>query len=189
VNELKHDLSASDVAALRQGAVRTNGEPGDEKAVLTTTFFVEHIGPGYIASKCTHMRDDESLSQASRCIRDKLTGVKDETLVDFIFKHTSIGLVSPIQANDANKIGADSISDVDALVDQLANGWDAFRVRHPESLGIVEYSHVGFDRTVEQALVYFGVQTGCFRGYGKYVLLFKTQGIWRVGSDLLAWLF
>lgn len=189
MNELKHDLSTSDVAALRCMATHANGGPGDEKAVLETTFFVENIRSRYVASRCTHMLDDKSLSQSSRYIREKLWGVKDETLVDFIVKHTSIRPISTTQMNDAVGVGAGPMSEVDALVDQLADGWEAFRATHPEALGIVEYSHVGFDRTVEQALVYFGVQTACFRGYGKYVLLHKNQGSWHVTRDLLAWLF
>jgi hypothetical protein len=66
-------------------------------------------------------------------------------------------------------------------------GWKRFRERYPGNLGIVNVSRVGFSKTRQRALIYMGVTMGELAGFGRYHVLAKRLGRWRVdpGRDFV----
>ncbi|HEY6188997.1 MAG TPA: hypothetical protein VIW80_15180 [Pyrinomonadaceae bacterium] len=68
------------------------------------------------------------------------------------------------------------------------NWWEAFYRNHPGANGFFVLSKVGFNREMDQALVYRAFACGSTCGYGSYVLLAKEAGIWRIKSHAGDWI-
>jgi hypothetical protein len=66
--------------------------------------------------------------------------------------------------------------------------WDDFYRQYPGAEGFFTLSKVGFNREMNQALVYrsFACQDTC--GYGSYVLLVKEGGVWRIKAQAGQWI-
>jgi hypothetical protein len=69
----------------------------------------------------------------------------------------------------------------------LGDGWNRFYARYPHSTGIIGLSNVGFNREMNQALVYTSRSCGGLCGAGFYVLLAKEQGSWKVQRQVNTW--
>lgn len=68
------------------------------------------------------------------------------------------------------------------------NGWNEFYKRYPNSQGEITLSRVGFNRQMNQALLYTGNQSYWLAGAGYYVLLQKINGHWYIQEKLLTWI-
>ena len=70
------------------------------------------------------------------------------------------------------------------------DGWDGFNAAHPDSVGWIELSAVGFNDSKTVAVVYVGHHCGRLCGGGGFSVLEKIQGKWKpvpwVGSSC-AW--
>jgi hypothetical protein len=66
-------------------------------------------------------------------------------------------------------------------------GWKEFYEKYPDSGGYIGFSRVGFDAELSQALVYVVQGCGGKCGTGRYVLLKKDGGAWKVVTERLLW--
>jgi hypothetical protein len=71
---------------------------------------------------------------------------------------------------------------------QNQSGWEVFYNRYPQAPGITTLSRVGFNSTLDQALVYIGTQSNWLAGAGYYVLLKKADGVWSIDQQVMAWI-
>ena len=65
--------------------------------------------------------------------------------------------------------------------------WRRFYARYPDSSGIINFSHIGFDDQMNQALVVTGRSCGGLCGAGYFVLLKKDHGLWSVQYKVNTW--
>jgi hypothetical protein len=65
--------------------------------------------------------------------------------------------------------------------------WRQFYKKYPRSGGYVRVSRVGFNRAKDQALVHTSWMCGQRCGEGKYVLLVRRDGKWKIESQFLRW--
>jgi hypothetical protein len=70
---------------------------------------------------------------------------------------------------------------------QNQSGWDIFYNRYPQAPGITTLSRVGFNSTLDQALVYIGTQSNWLAGAGYYVLLKKGEAGWGIDQQVMTW--
>ena len=70
---------------------------------------------------------------------------------------------------------------------ETADGWAQFYAIYPGSQGIMTLSRVGFNREMDQALVYLGNQADYLAGRGYYVLLSKKGQAWTLEELATAW--
>ena len=68
------------------------------------------------------------------------------------------------------------------------SGWDVFYNRYPDAPGIITFSRVGFNKTMEQALVYLGIQSNWLAGFGNFYLLEKINGSWVIKEQVMSWI-
>jgi hypothetical protein len=68
------------------------------------------------------------------------------------------------------------------------SGWDIFYNRYPDAPGIITFSKVGFNKTLDQALVYLGIQSNWLAGAGNFYLLKKVEGIWVIDEQVMSWI-
>ncbi|MGB6975036.1 MAG: hypothetical protein WBD67_10175 [Terracidiphilus sp.] len=67
-------------------------------------------------------------------------------------------------------------------------GWPAYYKRFPDSQGLLTFSRVGFNADGKQALFYASNNCGGLCGVGKYVVMQKLDGRWRVEKLIRIWI-
>ena len=73
-------------------------------------------------------------------------------------------------------------------MDPATDDWSKFYKKYPESGGYISLSNVGFNKSKDQALVYFVHWCGMLCGTGNYVLLSKDESGWKVDSVAMIWI-
>jgi hypothetical protein len=68
------------------------------------------------------------------------------------------------------------------------SGWEIFYGQYPDAPGITSLSRVGFNNTLDQALVYIGTQRNWLSGAGYYLLLNKVDGKWTIDQQVMTWI-
>jgi hypothetical protein len=66
--------------------------------------------------------------------------------------------------------------------------WQAFYRRYPGAQGLVTLSKAGFNRSMNQALVYRAFTCGDTCGYGSLVFLVKEGGVWKIKGTAGQWI-
>jgi hypothetical protein len=168
-----------------------NGTLADESAVLRECLRAIGIGRQQVVASMTRLgrigpASKEELDQTASYLREGLEGVEEETLADFLAKNRDCHPVAPDLTLDGQLV---CVSD-----EQLQHifrdneGWERFRERFPESTGTLDFSRVGFNSDLTQALVYAGVQVDWLMGQGAYGLYTRTEGGWAQSASVMAWI-
>lgn len=128
-----------------------------------------------LASSETYQRVEESLQHLSV-----------ETLTDFKARNDSS---YPLRASMALGVRylLFSQKDKQELFQVNQSGWDVFYNRYPGAPGIMTLSRVGFNKQMDQALVYLGVQSHWLAGSGNFFLLNKVNGSWVIDEQVMTW--
>ena len=66
------------------------------------------------------------------------------------------------------------------------DGWSEFNISY-RGRGIIDFSRVGFNHEVNQALVYTSILSGPKTGSGYYVLLVKENNVWIIKHKAEVW--
>lgn len=74
------------------------------------------------------------------------------------------------------------------IFSQNRDGWLVFYEKYPDAPGITALSRVGFNNTLDQALVYVGTMSHWLAGAGYYVVLKKVNGAWIVDQQVMTWI-
>jgi hypothetical protein len=127
---------------------------------------------------------EAELKQRMEYITSGLPNASNETLDDFFQRNRQSTKLAPDMQLGVHYIlvSADEFS---AVMDQ-PYGWDAFHEKYSPS-GYMQFSRVGFNDTVDQAIVYVASIPGPMMGSGNYYLLEKRAGQWSIREQVLAW--
>jgi len=127
----------------------------------------------------------EARERRARNLRSNLKGLQEETLSDFLAKNEQQHSVAPALTLDGQLL---PVSEEDLRhIFRDNKGWDRFRALYPYSSGTVEFSRVGFNRTLTQALVYAGKQVDWRMGHGGYWLYARSGNRWVESGYTEAW--
>lgn len=110
--------------------------------------------------------------------------LSQETLDDFLQRNKSNRWLTP-KFEISRKYALVDFREIKKLANdfQMDNEWKAFSKAYPESYGFVTLSRVGFNRQMDQALVYAGWQCPGLCGHWSFQLLAKEDGLWKVVGD------
>jgi hypothetical protein len=86
------------------------------------------------------------------------------------------------------RIGWISEREVEDYFRAGGGGWQAFNRDHQNAGGFITLSRVGFNRNMNQALVYLASACGETCGLGSLVFLVKEGGSWRIKGTAAAWI-
>jgi hypothetical protein len=75
-----------------------------------------------------------------------------------------------------------------AEISSQGNWHEVLQERYPGSNGYLIFSRVGFNRTLDQAVVYVGEVAGPLMGAGYYYLLEKETGKWTIKAETMVWI-
>ena len=70
---------------------------------------------------------------------------------------------------------------------ELEDDWKTFYRRYPRSNGYMRLSRVGFNQTLDEALLSTAWMSGSLSGEGGYVLLRKKDGRWNIATSVVTW--
>ena len=120
-------------------------------------------------------------------VQNRLKPLQDETFSDYEARNKdgdeiSKSLDLPIKYTFINK------GEIDAIFKSNSDGWKRFYEKYPDSGGFIGFSHVGFNKSKTQALVYFDHSCGNLCASGHYILLNKTADGWSVVENTMLWI-
>jgi hypothetical protein len=127
---------------------------------------------------------EDELKQRMEYIASGLPNASNETLDNFFQRNRQSTQLAPDMQLGVHYILL-STDDLSAVIDQ-PDGWDTFHKTYLPA-GYMQFSRVGFNDTVDQAIVYVSSIPGPMMGSGNYYLLEKEAGQWSIREQVLAW--
>ena len=124
------------------------------------------------------------LEQRMDYIASGLPSASKETLDDFLEHNRQPSQLSPDMQIGIHYVLL-STEELSTIMNQ-PNGWDTFHEKYSPS-GYMQLSRVGFNKTLDQAIVYVASVPGPMMGGGNYYLLEKKRSQWVIKEQVLAW--
>lgn len=128
----------------------------------------------------------DTASTLDRIVQD-IRGVDQKTAESFRVQNDAAYPVRPDLELGSGYVLL-SQSEMSQIFSQNRDGWELFYERYPDAPGITTLSKVGFNNTLDQALVYVGTMSHWLAGAGYYVLLKKSNGSWIVDQQVMTWI-
>ena len=97
----------------------------------------------------------------------------------------------PTQLSAEMQLGVDYVllsAEELAEISSQPNWHEVLNQKYPGSDGYLIFSRVGFNQTLDQAVVYAGKVAGPLMGSGSYYLLEKQDGEWSIKQELMTWI-
>jgi hypothetical protein len=117
----------------------------------------------------------------------QMTGVAPETAASFTVRNEAAHPLDPEMALGIQFVLL-SESDLRDIFNVNQDGWAMFYSRYPNTPGMTTVSRVGFNDTLDQALVYVGTQSHWLAGAGYIVLMKKVDGVWTIDQQVMTWI-
>ena len=127
---------------------------------------------------------EDELKQRMDYIASGLPNASKETLDRYFESNRQPSQLSPEMELGVHYILL-STEELSAVMDQ-PDGWETFHEKYSPS-GYMQFSRVGFNNALDQAIVYVGSIPGPMMGSGNYYLLEKKAGQWSIREQVLAW--
>lgn len=133
----------------------------------------------------TGISDDDARTTIEN-LKGSLPGISKATIDNYIERNTQPAQLSP----DMN-LGVEYtlLSQQElANITRQPNWHEILAEKYPGSNGYFIFSHVGFNRTLDQAVIYVGQVAGPLMGSGSYYLLEKQNEEWKVKKEIGVWI-
>ena len=124
--------------------------------------------------------------QAIGNIKESLPGLSNETIDNYFERNAQ-----PSQLSPDMQLGVDYVllsADELAEISSQGNWHDILAEKYPGSNGYIIFSRVGFNRTLDQAVIYVGEVAGPLMGAGYCYLLEKQDGVWTIKEQVMIWI-
>lgn len=126
-----------------------------------------------------------NLNESLLGVKERIPGgIADEVLENFSNKN-KVPLTLQNRFNVRVPYVLLSKRDLDYIF-QPGNDWIEFYRKYPGQ-GLIEFSRIGFNPQMNQALVYTSMQSGGKSGQGYYVFLSKEGGNWTIKYKIEIW--
>ena len=157
----------------------------EEQAVYS--FFVHDAGGVAIILQETSTNiSEDNPEQTMDYIKSGLKDISNETLNSYLARNAQPSQLSP----DMN-LGMDYIllsADELAEISSQSNWGELLNEKYPNSYGYTVFSRVGFNNSLDQALIYVGNVAGPLMGAGYYYLMEKKNGEWIIREQVMVWI-
>lgn len=156
----------------------------EEQAVYS--FFVDDgAGPMIILQDTATDINTDDPQQTIDYVKSGLKGISNETLDNYLERNAQPG-----QLSSDMQLGVEYVllsSEELSTIFKQPDGWDVFHKKYSDS-GYTVFSRVGFNSTLDQAVVYVGSMAGPLMGAGYYYLLEKENGEWLIKEQIMVWI-
>ncbi len=162
----------------------TTGIEKEEQAVYS--FFVSDSGVAILLQDTATNISEDDPQQTIDYIKSGMKGISKETIDSYLARNAQ-----PSQLSPDMHLGIDyvllSTDELSAIMSQ-PDGWTAFYEAYPNSHGYTEVSRVGFNNSLDQAVIYVGNMAGPLMGAGFYYLMEKENGEWIIKEQIMVWI-
>jgi len=129
----------------------------------------------------------ENTTQTLDYVLQNMHSVDSGTVVSFRSRNDAAYPISP-DMNIGGPYTLLSQAGRQKIFGENQSGWEIFYERYPQAPGITTLSSVGFNNSLDQALVYIGTQSNWLAGSGYYILLKKLDGAWNIDQRVMTWI-
>ncbi len=156
-----------------------------EEQAVYSFFLSDKLGPAVVLEETSTDIDSDNPRETVDYIKSGLTGISEDTLDSYLERNNQPGqLTSDMDLSvDYVLITQDEL----ATIFNQPDGWDVFHEKYSEA-GYSVVSRVGFNRTLDQALIYVGHMAGPLMGSGSYYLMEKQNGEWIIKEEIMVWI-
>jgi len=157
-----------------------------EEQAVYVLFVRDSQGPAVILQNSSTSTVEEDPKQMIDNIEGGLSGISNDTIDSLVERNAQ-----PSQLSPDMQLGKDYIllsQEELAEVSSQGNWHEVLQERYPGSNGYLIFSRVGFNRTLDQAVVYVGEVAGPLMGAGYYYLLEKQNGEWTIKEEIMVWI-
>ncbi len=156
-----------------------------EEQAVYSSFFGSNSGTIVILQDTSTNISSDDPQESIDYIKSGLPSASKETLNNYLERNAR-----PSQLSPDMQLGVDYVllsRDELSTIFSQTDGWDAFYAKYSHS-GYTQFSRVGFNKTLDQAVVYVGGMAGPLMGSGFYYLMEKKNGEWVIKEQVMAWI-
>ena len=157
----------------------------EEQAVFSA-FMPEGPGPALILKATSTSIGGEEPGEIRALIKNNFEGVSNDLLENYLARNAQPSELSP-DMDLGVKYVLLSGEELSELTRQ-PNWGQSLVEKYPGSNGYLMFSHVGFNKSLDRAVIYGGRVAGPLRGSGSYYLLEKQNGIWLIKEETMVWI-
>jgi len=157
----------------------------EEQAVYA--FFVgEGTGTSLILAETASGLSTDDIQQTREYIKSGLPDLSREALNSFVERNQK---PTPLSAEMQLGVEYELLSHEDlAEISSQPNWNQILNERYTGSNGYLILSRVGFNKSLDQAVIYVGQVAGPLMGSGSYYMLEKQNGEWIIKDESMAWI-
>lgn len=157
-----------------------------EEQAIYATFFSVNTKTAVILRDTSMTVPAEGSQEYMKTITPSLPGISNETIDNFVQRN-----IKPGQLSSDMQLGVDYVllsTDELAQITSQPNWGEVMNEKYPNSGGYKIFSRVGFNATLDQALIYVGHVAGPMMGGGFYYLMEKQDGKWVIKEQIMVWI-
>jgi hypothetical protein len=180
-------ISASLACSLFTSApAPSQAEMEKEEQAVYAVFVGRNKGPALILQDSSIGLSDDPPQQIIDNFKGGLPGISKETMDSFVERNTQ-----PSQLSPDMQLGVEYVllSEAElAEISSQANWHEVLREKYPGSESYTIFSRVGFNKSLNQAVLYVGDVAGPLMGAGYYYLLEKQNEEWTIKEQIMVWI-
>ena len=157
-----------------------------EEQTIYSLFLHDAGGAALILQDTSSEISTEKPQQSIDYIQSGLKSISSETLNNYLSRNAQPSQLSP----DMN-LGMDYVLlSADELAEIFSQpNWNQFLAeKYPGSYGLYTFSRVGFNNSLDQAVIYVGNVAAPMMGAGFYYLMEKKNGKWLIKEQVNVWM-
>lgn len=157
-----------------------------EEQAVYSVFMKEGVDPMLILQMTSTNLADQEPKQIRDHIRGSFEDVSNDTVQSYLDRNAQPGELSPDMdmGVDYVLLNADELK----KITRQPNWRQVLMETYPGSNGYLIFSRVGFNRSLDQAVIYVGDVGGPLMGAGYYYLLEKQDGQWSIKEEVMVWI-
>ncbi len=156
----------------------------EEQAVYS--FFMPASGTALILQDTSTSMSEDNPQQTMDYVKSGMKDISNETISNFLNRNKQSGQLSTDMQLGVNYVLI-SQDELHKITSQ-SNWGDVLNEAYPGSHGYLIFSRVGFNNTLDQALIYVGQMRGPLNGNGDYYLMEKQNGQWVIKDQIMVWI-
>jgi hypothetical protein len=157
-----------------------------EEQAVYAVFVGGNNGPALILQDTSTGLSDDAPQQVIDNIKDGFPDISNDTIDSYIQRNAQ-----PSQLPPDMQLGVDYVLLSEAELAEISsqgNWHEVLAEKYPGSDGYTIFSRVGFNKSLDQAVLYVGNVAGPLMGAGYYYLLEKQNGEWTIKEQIMVWI-
>ena len=167
-------------------ATPTEADFEKEEQVVYSFFISAGEGPALILENTATGVSTGDVHQSLDYIKSGLPNLSKETLDNFLQRNAQPGPLSSEMDLNAEYVllTTEELSEISGQ----PNWGELLAEKYPGSYGYTIFSRVGFNNSLDQAVIYVGSVGGPLMGSGFYYLMEKKNGEWVITEKIMMWI-